>query len=1029
MGRGCGAVVFFAAFMRPNSSFTLLLVCFFLSGLAGLIYQTAWTREFAFVFGTSNLAVATVLAAYMAGLAFGAGVAARLAHRIRRPLLTYGVLELGVGLAALAVPFAIHASQALYVALLGGQADLDTEGGLMTALFYLVCSFLILMVPTALMGATLPLLVRHAVHSDEEIGTRIGLLYSINTAGAVVGTLAAAFWLLPEFGLRQTILIAAAINGLVFLAAWALSRTAGASFHPPEGQASSAPPAFPGAAWILPLIFASGLASFTYEVLWVRLLEHLLGGSVYAFSTMLASFLMGITLGAAAASRYGKTRERAAFGFAASQLGIAAFSLAAFLAVDWIPDLTDRLRSLGYSKLLIDWTASTLTLFPAATLIGATFPLAVRVLARDEADAGGASARVYAVNTLGSVVGSIGAGFFVIPALGYAGTLTACVALNLLLGLGTALAFAPKAARPLQGLAVVGVIALLIVPPGEPWKILRYSALAKASNEYDDVAYLGVGRAATVLLLDDRAHWTLRTNGNPEGRISPLGTRHNKPLVARWLGAIPSLVRPDARSLLVVGFGGGVALETVPSLVETVDVVELEPEVVQANRSVAGERWRDPLGDPRLTVHLDDARNALTLTDRRFDAIVSQPSHPWSAGASHLYTREFFELAANHLTPDGVFVQWIGLTFVDEFLFESLLATLTAVFENVQVYNPGGSYGVLFVSSNAPFDVGETAARAISEAPEDFAHVGVFTAEDVLGAMLLDEEGVHALAAGKAVNRDNHNLMQIHSPKILDSPLRHRLNTYFSPRDPLAKLDLERFDAFYLLQRLAAYRAEQLLTQLSPGTDKKVGEAIVQRHRGRSESARKLLDEVLAAAPNHRHARAEKLLLNSYRIANGKVDPTSLVSQPLSAVEQQFIDGWRAEAASDWSALEAMDEAFAAVDPRAPFANAAAQLRMQWRIASGTPSRGREAVAIFDQALWFHRPLDGALLRARASMVAGDARAALDSLSDGSRGRKTQGKGKAYAQRAGALLEQIPRDPDLAPIRERVERNLQRLTR
>ncbi len=1016
--------------MRPNASFTLLLVCFFLSGLAGLIYQTAWTREFAFVFGTSNLAVATVLAAYMAGLAFGAGVAARFAHRIRRPLLTYGVLELGVGLAALAVPFAIHGSQALYVNLLGGQADLGTEGGLVTAFFYLVCSFLILMVPTALMGATLPLLVRHAVHSDDEIGSRIGLLYSINTAGAVVGTLAAAFWLLPEFGLRQTILIAAGVNGLVFLAAWALSRTAGASFPADNGRATSAPPAFPGAAWILPLIFASGLASFTYEVLWVRLLEHLLGGSVYAFSTMLASFLMGITLGAAAASRYGKTREHAAFGFAVSQLGIAAFSLAAFLAVDWIPDLTDRLRNLGYSKLLIDWTASTLTLFPAATLIGATFPLAVRVLARDEADAGGASARVYAVNTLGSVVGSIGAGFFVIPALGYAGTLTACVALNLLLGLGTALAFTPKAARPLQGLAVAGMVALLIVPPGEPWKILRYSALGKSSNQHDDVAYLGVGRAATVLLLDDHAHWTLRTNGNPEGRISPVGTRHNRPLVARWLGAIPSLVRPDAKSLLVVGFGGGVALETVPSLIDTVDVVELEPKVVEANRSVGDERWRDPLRNPYLTVHLDDARNALTLTDRRFDAIVSQPSHPWSAGASHLYTREFFELAENHLTPDGVFVQWIGLTFVDEFLFESLLATLTAVFENVQVYNPGGSYGVLFLSSNAPFDVGETAARAISEVPEDFGHVGIFIAEDVLGAMLLDEEGVDTLAAGKAINRDDHNLMQIHSPKILDSPLRDRRVDYFAPHDPLAKIDLQRADAFSLLQRLPAYRMTRLLDRLSPDTDRKVGEAILRRHEGRKETARRLLDEVLAIDPNHQHARAEQLLLNRYRIANSKLDPTTLVPPPLSVLERQLIGGWRAKAATDWSGLEAMDDALAAVEPLDPFANAAARLRIEWRIASGIPERGREAVEIFDAALWFHLRREGALLRAQASVVAGDFRAALDSLSDVSRtSRRTKGIGQAYAKRVTALLEEIPRDPDLDPIRKRVERKLQRLNR
>ena len=161
------------------------------------------------------------------------------------------------------------------------------------------------------------------------------------------------------------------------------------------------------------------------------------------------------------------------------------------------------------------------------------------------------------------------------------------------------------------------------------------------------------------------------------------------------------LARPSARSLLVVGLGGGTALETVPSTVERIDVVEIEPEVVAANRAVGDRRWRDPLADPRLHLHLNDARNALLLTDTRFDAIVSQPSHPWSAGASHLYTREFFELAKSRLAPDGVFTQWIGFGFVDESLFRSLLATLTAVFENVRVYSPPPQGGALFIASDA----------------------------------------------------------------------------------------------------------------------------------------------------------------------------------------------------------------------------------------------------------------------------------------------------------------------------------------
>jgi hypothetical protein len=267
--------------------FALLLACFFLSGFAALIYQTAWTRQFAFVFGTSELAVATVLAAYMGGLAAGAVAAARFVGRVRRPVLVYGVLELGIALAALCVPAALGAATALYVELFGGSSDPADAGGLVAALFYLVSSGAILLVPTGLMGATLPLLARHAVRRESEIGSRVGLLYAINTVGAVAGAVGAGFVLLPRLGLLSTIHVGVAVNGLVFLAAALVAR--GAEPLAAPGPRSEAAPTTGG--WILPMVMISGAVSFSYEVLWSRLLGHLLGGSVYGFATMLASFL------------------------------------------------------------------------------------------------------------------------------------------------------------------------------------------------------------------------------------------------------------------------------------------------------------------------------------------------------------------------------------------------------------------------------------------------------------------------------------------------------------------------------------------------------------------------------------------------------------------------------------------------------------------------------------------------------------------------------------------------------------------
>ena len=210
--------------MKVDLRFILILLCFFLSGFAALLYETVWAREFAFLFGTSELAVVSVLAAYMGGLAAGAAAAAHWVTRIRRPVLVYGLLELGIALSALAVPWAIRAAMWLQVALAGGQSAPPDQASVAGAIFYLACSFAILIVPTGLMGATLPLLARHAVRRESEIGSRVGVLYSVNTAGAVLGTAVAGFVLLPVLGLRMTVYAGAATNAIVFCAAVLLAR-------------------------------------------------------------------------------------------------------------------------------------------------------------------------------------------------------------------------------------------------------------------------------------------------------------------------------------------------------------------------------------------------------------------------------------------------------------------------------------------------------------------------------------------------------------------------------------------------------------------------------------------------------------------------------------------------------------------------------------------------------------------------------------------------------------------------------------
>ncbi|MCZ6506530.1 MAG: fused MFS/spermidine synthase, partial [Acidobacteria bacterium] len=837
--------------------FLLLLVCFLLSGLAGLIYETAWTQQFAIVFGTSELALATVLAAYMAGLALGATAAGRWAGRVRRPVLIYAILELGIGLSALAVPLAIGLASRLHVALLGGSELPPEAASTGSAVFYLASSFAILLVPTALMGATLPLLARWAVRRDGEIGPRVGALYTANTAGAAIGTLVAAYWLLPRVGLGRTVLAAAAINLVVFCLAALLARggeTLAAELRPEprlEAEATGRASRMPNAGvWILPLILVSGSVSFTWEILWTRLLSHLLGGSVYAFATMLATFLVGLALGSALAARLASSAARARRGFVAAQIAVAGLSLVAFAALDRLPELVRKMAASGEGWLASGAVLGAATLLPGAIAVGATFPFAVRCLAAEARDAARASARVFAWNTVGAVVGALGAGYLMLPALRFAGTASAAAAASLVLALVGALVVRPRRVV-LGAMAMAGLALVALVRPATPWAVLRHGPLGHV-EAVGEVVHYGVGRSATVLLLEQRTGWRLTTNGLPESSIGPPWARPGGLVVARWLSLLPLAARPATRSLLVIGLGGGVMVERIPASVETIDVVELEPEVIRANRWAGPLRDRDPLADPRLRLHVNDARGALRLTRRRFDAIVSQPSHPWTSGASNLFTLEFFAQVRDHLTPGGVFVQWMGLPFVDEALLRSLVATALAAFPHVEVYQP--ATGAVFVLASAePLDIVATSARSLTEAPLEWAEIGVLCREDIVAARVLDEAGARRFAAGARPSTDSLNLLRSRSPGVLGRALTHpaaqRILARYEPlRTPPEGLDLP-----YLVRRLirqgAVERVRLLAKTMADPPARHTATGLAELAAGRRDAGEFSLREALELDP------------------------------------------------------------------------------------------------------------------------------------------------------------------------------------
>lgn len=976
---------------KPQASLVLggVSLCFLLSGFAALLYQTAWMRQITTVFGTSELAIATVLAAYMGGLAFGAAVAGRYVDRIRRPVLTYGILEAVVAVSALTVPWLLGIAGLVYAAIFGGQAEPPDASGAGQSLYYLAATFLVLAIPTACMGATLPILTRYAVRSDDDVGPRVGLLYAINTLGAVAGTLVAAFVLLPALGLIGTIGVGATTNLLIFIIAAGLARTlATASTDPPVDAAEKIAKWRP-AAWILPVMLASGVTTFAYEVLWTRLLSQVLGGSVIAFATMLASFLSGIALGSAIASRFAKQRSMSVVAFIVAELGIAATSIAIYQSLD---TLTPETAGLAGNVIL-----AMALMLPATLFIGATFPLAVRILSENETDAPAETARVYAWNTVGAIFGAAIAGFALIPLLKYEGTIKLAVSINILLALLVAVLI-PKRRPAWIGVTALALVATLAVfRPEMPESLLRVSPLNHDRN--GEIRYYDVGRSATVLVLESDGYFNFRTNGLPEASTDLKGAPPSRSS-GRLLAALPVVARPAAENMLIIGLGGGVVAEGIPGSIKSIDIIELEPKVVAANRAIADSRNVDPLSDSRINIIINDARNALRLTDKQYDIIVSQPSHPWTAGASHLYTREFMQLARSRLTSEGVFLQWMNAGFVSEDLLRSLAATLLDVFPHVRAYQFDANV-IFFLASNADISPEQqmlASGEPLASYREEFARNGIASVNDVLAALAWDEKGLGELARNAPIISDNDNLMAMQSGSVLlggalgYARLKELIREHgplFDAQSPVHRDMSDDVDFLYVGDRLTALYASELALALAEVLKSKgrpealtLAAKYLQR-QGQSQRADQILLAALEQYPSD--PIAAYLLLNDRRasvISQTLPERIAPYVANLTAPARAVVQLWGATTQTGRDLVAQSEDTLASAASSEQWYLRAAKLRADWRIwavQNGAPATlAADALDIIDNAIALHQDLDTYGMRMAAAFLADDYNAVVE---------------------------------------------------
>ncbi len=681
-----------------TASFAAILTLFFLSGFSGLIYEVVWLRMLVRAFGSTTFATSTILAVFMFGLAAGAWLGGRRSRTAPIPLRSYAVVELGLAAAAALATGVCRYLPNLVAALLSEQ---DAASAVVVVVRATLC-FLVLIVPTLLMGASLPLLAQQFSQTRRGGWDRAALLYGVNTVGAVIGVIYAGFLAIGALGETGTAGIAVAINAGVGIMALALARRASAaaaraSQTGDETLAGAEEPAVtPLSRRIVWLVALSGFCALALEVLWTRMLVLLLGTSIYAFSAMLASFLVGIGLGSLVCARWTIPGRLRGSTFCALQ--VAAGLLAAATLELYLSQGMARLDE-AYLYSPIQSASDFLALFglsagiilPVTLLYGMMFPLAIRIA--DSRAHGASVGTMYAFNTVGSVLGSLACGFVLIPALGTRNTLYLICFLHIALGLAAAYLDRAVLMKKVALAALVPVLALPFVRPDPFFEIIQARLIQRNPGK---VIFHEEGSSATVTGYAGRNDTVVVINGILVSGVGALGS---------IMADIPLLLQARPERALVICLGAGNTFRAALEHNVAVDLVELEPQVIASFAKL----WPDSRSyteRPGARIVVNDGRNFLLTSAAKYDAIVVDGSPPiYAAGTVNLFTREFVELAKDHLTPTGIFALWVPLpSFESDFWM--IARNMTDTFPHALAWAIPHSplKGFLLMGSNAPFD-------------------------------------------------------------------------------------------------------------------------------------------------------------------------------------------------------------------------------------------------------------------------------------------------------------------------------------
>jgi len=772
-----------------------MFALFLLSGATSLVYQVLWLRQLILIFGSTQFATSTVLSTFMAGLALGAFVAGRKFSGSRsHPLAVYGWLEIGIGIYALIVPFLFRSLSPIYQVIWDAGA---ADSFVVLSLAKFVGIAIVLLPPTVLMGASLPVLARQVADDPDTIGGKVGGLYAINTFGAVCGVFVAGFLAIPNIGMQATLYATAATNLALGVVAIVVSRPAPKPVEDPRSASTKTrrESITSGRVKLALVAFAvSGFGALVLEVAWTRVLALVMGSSVYAFSLMLLAFLVGLAVGSAWFSRYLRKRPDVDPGTLLALL-LGSAGLLAWATAFLFPQLPRLFAWVFFSGIdmtpgrwfFVQFVLGLLIMFPATLALGGIFPTMLQIHARELKGVSGSVGTVYASNTVGTILGAGMAGFILIPTLGVLNTVIAVAVIEMLLGIVMAIAVTRRRRPVLIGGMIVLAVVMAFMRPGWDTRLMNsgvymnlfdiegetpkdsWDQFLKAIHTNNVTLYAEEGYTASVFVAEqpDYGNRYLSVNGKIEASTS--SDVETQIMCAH----LPLLIHDDPKDVMIIGLASGITVGAAAAHeVESIRVVEVEKKMIPAAELFA-EHNDHVLEDERVDISVNDARNELEFSSQTYDVLISEPSNPWMTVAANLFTEDFFEMAKTRVRPGGIFAQWIQNYYLPPEDLRSIVAAFRKSFPHIVMFETYGGVDLILLGAQEPIDLdldeiegrmGDLTVRM------SMGRAEIRRPSDVLAMLRMGPEEIDRLVIDAPRNTDDNARVEFSAPKALGAP-------------------------------------------------------------------------------------------------------------------------------------------------------------------------------------------------------------------------------------------------------------------